>query len=147
MEWIATLALFRERPLGYGPGFVPGEREKQLILDAYTESGVEPSLQHLRQYVFDGRFKLHAVYADFWVNYGLIATIAFLCVLILVIGNFVVRATTCSVEAPLLWFVLVVTIWDVAFSPMYSNLNYVLLALVLLSAQSTSPERAKAAPL
>lgn len=138
VEWIATAALFHERPWGYGPGYVPTERETQIILDAYGSAGVEPSLQHIRDYVLGGQLKLHAIYADFWVNFGPLATLLFLAICAVILYRFVSNATTRMSQPILMWFLLTMTVWDLAFSPIYSNLSHVTLSLVLLAAAASS---------
>ncbi|MEW2013647.1 MULTISPECIES: hypothetical protein [Microbacterium] len=133
VEWIATRHLFSERPWGYGPGYVPTETDKSGIIDSYATAGVEPSLQHLRVYVFDDRFKLHSLYGDFWVNFGPVATLVFLVVAVAILARFIIAATTDGRAPILLWFVFILALWDIAFSPIYTNLAPVLLSLVLLT--------------
>lgn len=137
VETYGSIALFFSRPGGFGPGAIPTTEIATTVKGALYNEGVVASLQYVDNYMLGGRVKLHSVVADLWVNFG-VSVFLFLAVCVVVIVRFLVSRAAGS-EAPLIvWVLLIWLLWDLAFSPMYSNLTNVLFALVALAAFSRS---------
>ncbi|MFT4259267.1 hypothetical protein [Microbacterium sp.] len=143
-EWVATNALFSAHPWGYGPGAVPQPQDVELIHDAFERSKVEPSWQHVNTYMLGSaapsgpdvdptRFKLHSTYGDLWVNFGPIATVIFLAVAVFVLIRFCTRGSTTRRYPLLIWFLAAWCVWDLAFSPIYTNFPAVVFTLAILA--------------
>lgn len=135
VEGPIALRLLARNPWGFGPGYVP-------TVSDYSQ-GVD-SLQtqadwgyYLTGYVFNDRLKLHSTWGDLWSNLGPLGL-----VLAVVVATTLVAALWRGVRAratPVLLFVLCIWgLWDTAFSPIYSNLHNLVVALALVVAPVTA---------
>jgi len=142
----AAIQLFLQRPLGYGPGVVPTTRDIDIGRTGLVGEGQDPESSYVYGYLFNGGFKLHSIAADLWVNFGLgglALAIAVAVVLVLAFG----KLLSASSPAALPIFIILVALWDLAFSPIGSNINELVLALGLViplaASRDSKPRRWK----
>lgn len=134
-EWTATLRLMQERPLGYGFGVVPDPRDVMTGKEGLATVGVPTNNGYVDNYMFGGQFKLHSVIADFWSTMGLVGLVLAVVVFVLLLNRLALSLTSRAVA--LLAFLLLNSLWDLAFGPLFSDLPTIALALGL-----SLPERA-----
>ena len=133
IEPFATLALMRHNPLGYGPGAIPDTTDSSVVLSAFQEAGVSPSLSYVNGYMLNGQFKLHSTIGDLWVNFGL-AGVMFTAFILVVVARFFVACVQSSASTLLDWVLVSWLLWNTAFSPIYSNFDDVIFTLGYLVA-------------
>lgn len=127
-EWFATLALFRHFPLGFGPGAVPTRTDLAIGDSAMRMAGQTTSVDHVYRYMFGARFELHSILADFWAHFGIPGILwALLLAGVVLAGTF--RALGRSEHLSVQVFVGVLALWDLAFSPIGTNLAEVAIAV------------------
>lgn len=126
-EWAASVALFRERPFGYGVGVVPNTRDYSVAKSGMDSINVDAG-GYLQNYMLGGGFRLHSVAADLWVSYGLVGL-----ALAITIGFALVRTLSSLTAArrcqPLVALAVVLAVWNLLFGPIYSNWPDVCFAL------------------
>ena len=146
VEPVASLALFQVKPLGYGPGAIPSNSDAVTVGSAYSEAGVTPSLQYVFNYMLGGQFKLHSIVGDLWINFGL-AGLAFSFAAITILIRFLVATLTMR-NLPLLPITLMVwAVWDLLFSPIYSNLTQTLFTLAICALVPIREQRQEVGPV
>ncbi len=130
-EWTATWALMRERPFGFGLGTVPNPADMSLGENAFAVTNIPTAEGYLRNYVFGGRFELHSIVADLWTNLGVVGVALGLVMAGLLVGSLVVLLSRRRAGA-LACFLVLSSLWYLAFGPIPANLPDVALALGLL---------------
>jgi len=155
-EWLVSTKLFRQMPWGFGPGAIPTQHDTSLVAHSLTDAGVTPSWQYVYTYMLGSaspfkveptRFKLHSVVADLWVNFGPIGAAAFVVLVLVLCVMFLARNVTTMAATPLLPFVLLCfTLWDLFFSPIYSNLILVVFSAITLGFLTTIGSPTKTRP-
>jgi hypothetical protein len=134
-EWAASILLFLDRPMGFGPGAVPHSEDVSLGKMGLVHIGANPNSQYINQYMFGGHLKLHSLAADFWANFGIVGLLV-----IIMIGLYLVRSLINAMSFGRIFAVqsllFLWTLWDLMFSPIDSNYMLMIFAVsLLLSAQ------------
>lgn len=129
-EWNATLPLFERRPIGFGPGVAPLAEDADVAKTGLAEASVDPDSSYVDTYLLGERFELHSVAADLWVNFGLPGLALAVTMFVLLMQAFA-RAVKSWKPTALEFFLIVVAIWNLLFSPIGSNLAQVVLALAI----------------
>jgi len=132
----AAAALFLHRPLGYGPGVLPSAADVAIGQQGLAGRGLDLTGQYVRDYLFGTGFKLHSITSDLWVSFGIPGIL-----LALTLAFFAARSLTASasgsVSSPLVVFLSVITLWNLAFSPIGSNLYQTIFCVALLATTSS----------
>ncbi len=131
VESTASFALFAARPIGIGPGVLPLPSDIAVGETALVGRGVNIDGQYVNDYLFGAGVKLHSIVADLWVNYGLIG-LALALLLAWITIRALVRALSDRATPIITFFLIVVVLWDLAFSPIGTNLWETILALAML---------------
>lgn len=137
-EWGATLHLFQSRPLGFGPGVVPSMGDVQI---GRAGLGVAPgsSSTYVDGYLFGQQIELHSVIGDLWVQFGL-AGLALAAVLVYRLAGALLRQVASTTErSPMVAFLALTALWDMAFSPILALMTVVLAVAVALPGRTGSP--------
>lgn len=130
-EWTAAWALMRERPFGFGLGTVPNPADMALGESAFAVTNIPTAEGYLRNYIFGGRFELHSIVADLWTNLGIVGVALGLVMAGLLVRSLVVLLSRRRAGA-LACFLVLSSLWYLAFGPIPANLPDVALALGLL---------------
>jgi len=130
-EWNATFALLRERPIGYGPGVVPSATDVHVGAAALADANIDVHGNYVTGYLFGGPLELHSVAADLWITFGLAGLVVSLLTLV-VLAKALTRIISSVRPSGLQAFLIITALWDLAFSPIGSNLPHIVLALGLL---------------
>lgn len=137
VESPAIVALVAARPIGYGFGFLPSSTEQQIIYSAMEGASGTVDQYYVNSYMLgEGLLKVHSIAGDLWVNLGILG----LClagVLVFWVGCLFSRVIW-NRRSPLVVLLVGWTIWDLFFSPLYSNLVVAILSLSLCSSEVES---------
>ena len=131
VESAAAVALFMQRPLGYGPGVMPNASDLTLAQTALVSRGVNVEGEFVADYLFGTGIKLHSVAADLWVNFGLGGL--FLAVVFTGVLAYGIWNRLGSPGSPAFYYLTAfIALWNVAFSPIGTNLWSVVFGVALL---------------
>lgn len=134
----ATVALLGDRPLGFGMGVHLNGADLLIAKDGMTALGYDPDNGYVDNYMFGHGIELHSLFGDLWAVYGLAGIALWVFVLVLVLGALVRRATAARADA-LVVYLVVLTGWNLFFSPIYSSVPILVLTVVLLLARRPRP--------
>ncbi|MCW2900612.1 MAG: Capsular polysaccharide biosynthesis protein [Streptosporangiaceae bacterium] len=137
-EWLATLSLMTAHPFGFGIGAVPNAADVATAKAGIAVTHIPTINGYIEHYLFDGRFELHSVVADLWVNLGPAGLLLGLAMVIIIVGELVVLLSRRAAPA-LVCFAGVTALWYLAFGPVYSNMVDVAFAVGLLMSLRTRP--------
>ena len=140
-EWTVTLRLMREQPWGFGFGVQPSQPDIDLGRAGFASIHLSSQENYLYNYVFNQIFRLHSITADLWAAAGFAGIALMLVALwLLVIG--LSESLSVRTGTAVLLYLCVRSIWDLGFSPIYSALPGVSLALaVAVAAKSVARDR------
>jgi hypothetical protein len=130
-EWSGTLELARANPAGFGVGAVPTYEDIWTARVGLAEVGVDVDNGYVEHFMFGRSFKLHSVTADLWSQFGITGVLLALLLLAAVVLSLVERFLA-GTAAPFLLFLGTKAVWDLAFSPSWSALPWVGLAIGLV---------------
>jgi hypothetical protein len=136
-EWSGTLELARATPSGFGLGAVPTYEDIWTAREGLATVGIDVDNGYVEHYMFGRSFKLHSVTADLWSQFGIAGLVLALLLLAVVIVGLVERIAV-GAAAPFLLFLGTKAVWDLAFSPAFSTLAWVGLAVGLLLLRTES---------
>ena len=127
----ATLALFKDRPLGYGAGVVANAHDIGVAKAGLAALHYDPNNGYVDRYMFGSQIELHSTLGDVWANFGMAGLL-----LIALIAFLVIRGVAQSIAersgSALLIFLCWWTLWNLTFSPFLSAAPSLLLALGLV---------------
>lgn len=129
-ELTASLALFQERPMGFGTGVLANPADILVGKEGMAGINYDPNNGYVERYMFGEKIELHSVLADLWANFGipgLVAGLAILVLLLRVLFTLVAHRNGSGLEL----FLIVLTLWNLFFSPLYSSAPTLLLTLGL----------------
>lgn len=130
-EWTAAWTLMQERPLGFGLGTVPNAADVHLAESGFAVTNIPTAEGYIKNYMFGGRFELHSIVADLWSNLGVIGVALGLVMAGLLIHSFAELLSRRRAGA-LTCFLVLSSLWYLAFGPIPANLPDVALTLGLL---------------
>jgi hypothetical protein len=139
-EWTVTIRLFRERPWGFGFGAVPSPADYELGRQGFASIHLSEQENYLKHYVFDQVFRLHSITADLWAAAGVLGLALVLVVVWILVSTLateLAHRTTSALRA----YVTLLALWNIGFSPVYSNFPEVMLALAVALAATGPPGR------
>lgn len=120
-EMMASFALIGNRPEGYGFGIVPQLSDIRVAKEGMATIGYNPDNGYVENYMFGNQFELHSTAADLWATMGLAGLI-----LALILGIacilWVLHGISTREASALVLFLSIYTLWNLAFSPLYSAL-------------------------
>lgn len=141
-ELAATLALLQGQPWGYGSGAIPTLEDVTIAKTGMAAIGYEPDNGYVENYMFGGRFELHSLFGDFWAAFGIPGIFLVAVVAVLLVRGLSVRVSQ-NVASAVLIYVIVRTLWNVLFGPVYSSMPLFVLAVGLAMLPATGPRRGK----
>jgi len=126
-EWTITWVLMQRNPIGFGVGVVPNSDDILAGKEGFATVNVLFQPDYV-DFLFGGQFKLHSMVADFWSHFGLPGLL-----LSLLIGGILLAGLTGCLSrreaSPLSIFLVVASMWNLAFQPIYSSLPSLAIAL------------------
>lgn len=142
-ELLATVALMKHRPTGYGAGVVPTPQDILVAKSGMNSINYAPNNGYVEKYMFGGHIELHSMFGDLWASGGL-AGLAFVAILVGVVIRGLAERIVRRRASGLVVFLAIWTLWNVAFSPLLSAAPTLLLALGLVLRTRTGPSVATA---
>jgi hypothetical protein len=137
----AATALFQHHPWGFGSGTLPNLTDIQVAKTGMAALNYDPDNGYVENYLFGSSFELHSVLGDLWTRFGLVG-IALTLVLVVILVSAALTTVTHRTVAALLIYVIVRSVWNMPFSPLYSAVPLLVLALGLSLAPSARPPAA-----
>ena len=134
-EWAATWALMQSRPIGFGAGVVPRFEELMVAKAGLASIGVDTG-GYLNHYMLGGKFRLHSVISDLWVNFGFVGLVVSAIVILALVKSLSYRIAERDAST-LTIFLCLLALWFMAFGPFFSNWQDVCLALGLVLISTT----------
>lgn len=129
-ELSASIALFLDRPFGFGSGVLPTQHDILTAKTGMAAIGYDPNNGYVERFMFGGGFELHSVAGDLWAAFGL-AGLAFAALVVVFIVQSLARTLADHTATGLLVFLIISTLWNVLFSPIYGSLPTLVLTLGL----------------
>ena len=126
-EWAATVELMTERPQGFGFGVLPNAVDVNHGDAGLRSLNIDPANGY-ELYMFDGGFRLHSIVADLWVAAGWAGLLLATCILLLLLRALAAALADHTATAVLV-FTTVLAIWALAFSPIFTDLKDLTLAV------------------
>ncbi|WP_454699181.1 hypothetical protein [Arthrobacter humicola] len=130
-ELTASLALLQERPYGFGTGVLASPADVLTAKAGMAAINYEPNNGYVENYMFGEKIELHSVMGDLWAPFGipgLIAGLAMLVLLLRIVATLVAHRIGSGLEL----FLIILTLWNLLFSPLYSSAPTLLLTLGLV---------------
>lgn len=136
----ATWALFQSQPWGFGPGVIPNSSDFRTGIGGLAGEGLTVNESYVQDYLLGDAIKLHSVAADLWAQFGLAGAALALVIVVCLLTSFSTRLTDDPASlSPVVLYLFVLALWDMAFSPIGSNLNEVALAIGILMTAPVPP--------
>ncbi|MGA7207278.1 MAG: hypothetical protein WBX27_21905 [Specibacter sp.] len=131
-EIAATVALFLSQPLGFGVGIVPSLHDIAVAKAGMLAINYQPNNGYVEQYMFGSQFELHSSIGDLWVYFGLVGLLLGAVTIWLMLRFTVVSIVTRTGNVVAL-FLAVITLWNLFFSPLYSSVTIMGLAIGMVA--------------
>jgi hypothetical protein len=129
-EWAATIRLMSEHPWGYGFGVAPNAADVSVGDAGLLSVNINPDYGY-NVYMFAGQFRLHSIAADLWASTGVIGIVLGLVVFGTLAHWLAVGLESRRLDA-LTIILVVIASWDLVFSPIFTSLKDVTVALFLV---------------
>lgn len=127
----ATAALMAHHPLGFGSGVIPNGADMSVAKQGMAALGYDPNNNYVEKYLLGGGFELHSLIGDFWANFGIPGLALAGLMLVLMIWG-LARSVGASAASAVLLYVVIRTLWNLPFGPLYSSATLTAFALGLV---------------
>lgn len=127
-EWVGTIGLMTEHPIGYGFGAVPAYADVWAARQGLYTVGIGSNSGYVDNYMFGGEFKLHSTTADLWSQAGFLGLAFALFVATALVGSLADRLRTATLTG-LCALLAAKAMWDLGFSPVYTSAIGIAIAL------------------
>lgn len=121
-EMAASWALFKHHPFGFGGGTFLNSHEMGLARDAMTSIGYDPTNQYLEKFMFVRGIELHSMTADLWAWCGIAGLVFAVALLAQAMATLSNRLTNRPMEGAVTIFCVLLTLWNLPFSPWLSSI-------------------------
>lgn len=130
-ELAATVALFLNRPLGFGAGTIASPADILVAKSGMQVINYDPNNGYVENFMFGpSKFELHSVTGDLWAYFGWPAVIFLAIAAVLMVRRVAVELARGTATA-LLLFAVIITAWNLFFNPIYTSAPFFALALGL----------------
>lgn len=127
----ATLALMELRPQGYGSGTLASTQDLLAAKSGMADLNYDPNNGYVEDYMFGAGIELHSVAADLWVAFGA-AGLAWAALIAWQTGRHLAGALALRSASALILYLGVRTFWNLLFSPFYSSVTLLVVAVGLM---------------
>ncbi|MGO2660317.1 hypothetical protein [Mycetocola reblochoni] len=138
----ASLALFGERPAGFGSGTLATPVDVAIAKAGMASLGYDPDNGYVENYMFGAGYEVHSVIGDLWLRYGLVG-LALAVALVVITVSSVVRRIRFNLASALLIFLGIRMLWNLFFSPLASSELLTILFLTIALPHVSEPGRAR----
>jgi hypothetical protein len=133
-EMAATAALFQSQPWGFGLGITPSLKDILVAKTGMAGIHYQPNNGYVENYMLGTHFELHSVLGDFWVLFGF-GGVAAAVMISTLMARWIVTGVAGRYASGLVLFLSVMTLWNILFSPMYTSVPTMALAVGLVLAK------------
>jgi len=134
----ATLSLMGYKPMGFGLGVVADFNEIEIAKKGMASFNYDPNNGYVDHFMFGSKVELHSLFGDLWASFGVAGL-----VLVALVAFHVVRGLAVQVAerrgSGIVMMLSVLTLWNLAFSPVFASVPALLLALGVLLLPSADP--------
>ncbi|RIJ51510.1 hypothetical protein DZG00_08615 [Clavibacter lycopersici] len=124
----AAVALFQHHPWGFGSGTLPNLTEIQVAKTGMAALNYDPDNGYVEDYLFGSAFELHSVLGDLWTRFGLVGILLTIAITIVLLAG-AASGIAARASAGLVVYVVVKSLWNIPFSPVFSAVPLLMLAL------------------
>lgn len=129
-EMAATAALFLHRPFGFGAGTLITPTELLAVKGGMRAINYDPENGWVENRLFGDSIELHSVIGDVWAHLG-IPGLAFLIAVLVILAQATATDLAEKQASALLLFTVAISVWNLAFNPIYSSAPFLALAIAL----------------
>lgn len=129
-EWTITWVLMQRDPVGFGVGVVPNAHDVLAGEEGFATVNVLFQSDYV-DFLFGDQLKLHSMVADFWSHFGIPGLVFSLFIGGVLLAGFN-RVLSRREASPLAIFLMIASLWNLPFQPIYSSLPSLALALGVL---------------
>lgn len=134
----ATLALMKNRPMGFGSGVVANASDINVAKLGMVSIGYDPNNGYVDNFMFGGEVELHSVFGDLWARFGIVGLAVAILLGLQIFRSIAVRISTRTANA--LELVLGFdALWNLCFSPIYASTPLLVITIGLLTTDRVSP--------
>jgi hypothetical protein len=127
----ATIALLKSKFLGIGLGIQPNWNDIQAGREGMASVGYDPINGYVDNYMFGGAFRLHSIFGELWVTFGILGLALAICFCWHAIAGVAAGPHRYGADA-LLLTAAIRTLWNLAFSPWLTSIPMVIVLLSLV---------------
>jgi hypothetical protein len=106
-----------------------------------AELNYDPDNGYVERYMFGSGFELHSVVGDLWTRFGIVGIVLSVTIAVILLAGAGASIANRSATA-LVVYVVVKTLWNIPFSPVYSAVPLLMLAVGLCLLPVHSPSTA-----
>lgn len=146
----ASVALIQAQPWGYGAGVAPNSEDIWTAKAGMSTLNYDPNNGYVNRYMFGGRFEVHSVLGNLWIQFGPLGAIFSL----LLLGGSaygVAQSFSRRSVSSITVYLLLLGAWDTFFSPLGPSIRNLallfVLAVVPISRQQHSDSASHGAPI
>ncbi len=139
-EISATIALMRDSVFGYGSGTLPSWHDIMVAKEGLAAINYNPNNGYVDNYMFGGSYELHSIAGDVWARFGIIG-LGFVVLVATLIAIWLGRAVTSSQARGVVLFATILSLWNIAFAPLYAAIPVLGLTLAVIARRRELPER------
>ncbi|MCU1431104.1 MAG: hypothetical protein JWP95_209 [Actinotalea sp.] len=129
----ASMALFQERPIGFGAGTRINSEDMIAAKSGMADLGYDPNNGYVENYMFGDGIELHSYLADLWSDFGLLGLLLG-GVMFWHLGRHLSERLAHRTASALIVYLGVQNAWNLLFSPRYGSVTLMALALGLMLA-------------
>lgn len=130
-ELAASVALFFDQPWGHGIGVVPSLHDIWIAKSGMAAINYQPDNGYVENYMFGQAFELHSVTGDLWSWFGMPGLVLVALMLMLLLRWVFVAVAVRGADG-LILFLAVYGLWNLLFSPFFSAVTILGLALGMM---------------
>ena len=129
-ELAATIGLMGFRPMGFGIGVIPNLHDITAAKSAMLAINYDPNNGYVDNFMFGGKIELHSIAGGLWAKFGVVGLILTAAIAVILVRGLIDGINSRTGSAVSL-FLICLSMWNLAFSPLYASLPTLTLALGL----------------
>lgn len=144
-EITATLALIRDRIIGFGSGTLPNFHDVAVVKEAMSNINYDPNNGYVENQMLGSGFALHSIFGDLWAQSGFVGLI-FVAVVFVMVLQHVGHSVSAKLATGIMIYLSMKTLWNIFFAPWYSSIPVLTLLLALMLVRKPDEDRESVLP-
>ncbi|WP_210509034.1 hypothetical protein [Naasia sp. SYSU D00057] len=124
----ATVALFLDRPLGFGAGVLANGEDIDTAKAGMRVLNYDPDNGYVENFLFGAKFELHSMAGDLWAYFGPVGVVVAIVALVMLL-QIITRGVAFRMVGGLGMFLAVQSLWNLFFNPLYTSAPVLAIAL------------------